>query len=68
MSSGQFYQVLGIVAPLLAGIVVDGIKTRTRIALLEEHRKDDREDIDSLERRQARHERDPVHARLRGRP
>jgi hypothetical protein len=65
MSADQLIQTCAIVVPLLAGIFVDGIRTRTAQAVLTERVKNMGGQMEELERRQARHERDPAHARMR---
>ena len=58
-------EVVGIVVPIVTAVLVDGIRTRTKVALIEQAQKYQAEDIAENTRRQARHERDPVHARMR---
>lgn len=60
-------QVLGIVVPLLTAVIGDGIKTRTDLGVLRERVKVLGAQQEEDRRRQARHERDPVHAVMRGR-
>jgi len=65
MDAGQVVPILAVVVPIITAVIADGIATRTRLAVVEERQKSMRHDFDELERRQARHERDPAHARLR---
>jgi hypothetical protein len=57
---------VGIVVPVVTAVVADGMRTRTRIAVMEARTTDNTRDIEELSRRVARHERDPVHAMMRG--
>ena len=65
MSLGEALQALTIVVPILLAILVAAVKMSTRLALIDQRQQDHTKDIEELRRRQSRHERDPVHLRLR---
>lgn len=45
MNTAQVLQLLGTVIPILVGVLVDGVRTRTRIAVLETRQDDDRQEF-----------------------
>jgi hypothetical protein len=67
VNTQELLQVLAIVVPVVLAVVGDGVRTRTKVAVIEQRQRDQGADLVEMQRRQARHERDPVHGRLRGR-
>ncbi len=45
MDAGQVLQALAIVVPIVAAVLVDGVRTRTRIAVLETKQAYDRAEL-----------------------
>lgn len=61
MTEASWLTILGIVAPIILAIVLDGIRTRTKMAVIESRQSDDRADLHELKARMYRHETSRLH-------